>query len=244
MLLKTFSWILFFHAFNYAFGHFLFRRHITLHDVNGEVVASNCSYRSCVSADAVSHCQTNQICINFTRSDIVQEIQEAESALTPSWFYLDSLTIYCNSLSSDSARSMLIALLDFARIAILELRDCGDLVTSTSTSEITLYGLENLTINSKNKTETLNMRLTDRSASKLIDTYIIRNVAFLSLNTLNLRSKLKAFSIVVHNKPEKLTDPLIKAFDRAPFKDITEINLGTELKTEFGDQFMVTPIYT
>ena len=219
------------------------RRYISFNEPEGpenEIVASNCSCGSCTNNGIDDSSESTRVCQNFTRSDILHVIQAAESASTPTWIYISELTICCNSLSSESARLLLIDLLDYVSVTSLELNRCDALFPPETSKDITLYNLTNLTIIVQNKMETLDLIITDQTNPRLIETYFLRNVAFLSTNVLNLNSPLKAFSFIADRDPNALTEILTAAFDRAPFKNVT---LPVQSVDFVYDAFLVTPIY-
>ena len=237
------TWILTFVAFGNSFLiDFNLPRHLTLYEENGEIVVSNCTCGTCEGMDLNLSCQNSPDCTNMTSADIGNVVQDAKSALTPSWIYASTLTICCNSLNSNSARSTLFDLLDYALITSLDLYDCGGLVSSTSTKDLAVYGLQILNIYSENKTATLNMATTDLSVPKLIEIFLIRSVAFLSTNIFDLKSDLKAFSFIAEDDPSAITETLAKAFNRSPFRSIFELDFDFPIP-EIDNQYMVTPIY-
>ena len=209
-------------------------RHIFLYESGDEVIASNCTCGSCTDPESI--CDLHSVCVNVTKDNLIVGIEAAETAVTATWIYIPSVTICCNSLASQTARAVFIQLLDFAHIDNLALHNCGNLVSAGLVQDITIYNLHTLSITNENKTVTLDMNVTDLTVPDSYQTYFLKNVAFLSTNILNLSSHLKAFSVIVDNSPQTLTDIFKRAFERSPFRNVPQVSAEV-------NQFMITPVY-
>ncbi|XP_076804627.1 uncharacterized protein LOC143448676 isoform X1 [Clavelina lepadiformis] len=173
-------------------------------------------------------------CVATEASGIATVASDASDGNHFTWWYTDSLTICCNSMSSDSAKTLLDNLLDFSFQTRLTLGYCGGLI-STTIDVLTIYGLQEVALQTDTSANYPNqyVEMTQTDEGDESRNYRDHHIAFLSKNSYDGDLKLQSWSVVSSIYDDQLTDTMNDALLRAP----------DSVRGKSDGNVMMTPIY-